>query len=226
MTSSQRPRWETLRELTPGSSQTPWAVPVAALSRWLDRLDAVVPHIKRRLMRMLVQEGSKEANIDMDALPKYPHFLSDTVFNTRLCLRHLLVPEVKRKIQQALANIHSTQCRIKDVYDQRQMLPGLKRDDEFSQDISFMKEGYACAACTAVVVAAASIVVERKSSEQVATAQSFLSTRRGMLPKALASALDGCGSTSAGTLAKPAKRARRSVKPQVADSAADDEDNE
>jgi len=109
-------------------------------------------------MRILVQEGSKEVNIEVDALPKYQHFLNDTVFNTRLCLRHLLVPEVKRKIQQALANIHSTLCHIKDVYDQWQMLPGLKRDEEFSQDISFMEEGYACAECTAGVVAAASVV--------------------------------------------------------------------
>ena len=106
------------------------------------------------------------------------------------------------------------------------MLPGLKRDDEFSQGMFFMEEGYACATCTAGVVAAASIVLEMKGSEQVATAQSFPSTRRGMLPKALASALECCGSTSAGTLAKPAKRARRSVKPQVADSAADEEDSE
>ena len=115
-------------------------------------------------MRILVQEGSKEVNFEVDALPKYQHFLNDTVFNTRLCLRHLLVPEVKRKIQQALANIHSMQCHIKDVYDQWQMLPGLKRDDEFSQDISFMEEGYACATCTAWVVAAASIVFGMKGS--------------------------------------------------------------
>jgi hypothetical protein len=90
---------------------------------------------------MLVQESSKEVNIEVGPLPKYQHFLNDTVFNTRLCLRHLLVPEVKRKIQQALANIHSLQCHVKDVYDQWQMRPGLKRDDEFSQDISFVKDG-------------------------------------------------------------------------------------
>ena len=92
------------------------------------------------------------------------HFWSDTVFNTRLCLRHLLVPEVKRKIQQALANIHSMQCHIKNVYDQWQMLPGLRRDEEFSQDISFMEEGYACAKGTAGVVAAASIAGRGASS--------------------------------------------------------------
>ena len=221
MISAQRPRWETL--LTPGSSQTPWAVPVAALGRWFDRLDAVVPQIKRRLMRILAQEGSKEVNIEVDALPKYQHFLNDTVFNTRLCLRHLLVPEVKRKIQQALANIHSMQRHIKNVHDQWQMLPGLRRDEEFSQGISFMEEGYACAKCTAGVVAAASIALEMKGSEQSATAQAFLSTRRGMLPKALAAALEGLGSGSTSrTHAALVKRARR-VKPHVPQSAAADE---
>ena len=60
-----------------------------------------------------------------------------------------------------------------------------------------------------MVVAATSIILEMKGEEQVSTAQSFLETQRGMLPKALASALDCCVAVAAVPLAK---RARRSGK--------------
>ena len=48
------------------------------------------------------------------------------------------MPEVKRMIQKALANNHSLHSHNTEVYDTWQMLPGLKRDDEFSQDILVM----------------------------------------------------------------------------------------
>ena len=222
MASTQRPRWELLEELAGGSSHTPWVVPFAALRRWFHRLDAALPSIKRRLMRMLVQEASKEVNTSVDALPKYQHFLNDSVFNKKLCQRHLLVPEVKRKIQQALTNIHSMRSHIKEVYDKWQMLPGLNRDEDFALDISSMEEGCACAKTTAAVVAATSIILEMKGEEQVSTAQSFLETRRGTLPKALANALDCLGVVAAVPLAK---RARRYGRPSAAvplDDAADE----
>ena len=172
-------------------------------------------------MRMLVQEASKEVNTSVDALPKYQHFLNDSVFNKKRCQRHLLVPEVKRKIQQALTNIHSMRSHIKEVYDKWQMLPGLNRDEDFALDISSMEEGCACAKTTAAVVAATSIILEMKGEEQVSTAQSFLETRRGTLPKALANALDCLGVVAAVPLAK---RARRYGRPSAAvplDDAAD-----
>jgi len=109
------------------------------------------------------------------------------------------VPEVKRKIQQAFAAIHSMQCHIKEVYCKWHMLSGLKRDDAFSQDISFMEEGYACAKCTAGVVAAASIALEMKGSEQSAAGHAAESTRRSLgRPRQRQHVQDACGACEAG----------------------------
>jgi hypothetical protein len=183
-------------------NDTAWAMPIVVVKAWWSTFDSHKQRIQRRALLDLVSKCQDVAQ-KTSKIPKFAHFLNDTLYNRSLVSRHLLTQVNKEFLAHVLVELKNIEPRVSGVYKALKLGPDMESDPDFKPTMDFVSEQLELTNKTAAITSAATIVQQSPVDEKPKRAVAMLEKRRHLLPKPLVAALEGyCDASGAAPAAK------------------------
>ena len=136
-----------------------------------------------------VLDASYEAVNSLPQLPKYGHYLSNTIYNRGLVQRHLLNPAVKKRLGDDMELIKHMMDHLMTLYGEFNLAPTIGKDGQFSVKYALLVSTYDATKELSTNVVAASVIQE-PTGTVAEDAAKLLSTRGDLLFTTLSAALN------------------------------------
>jgi hypothetical protein len=175
----KKPTWDKLAD------DVPWKLPVASLQDWWENIEQfVIPKLKVTFLKSYLCSVVVVAHEHVDALPRYGHYVNDSVFNRVLAKRYLLADKVKRELQVAHVSTKISVSESELIYDAWKLSPGLASDPLFKDEflaLTGMQADIQKVTCIAATVAC---ITSQPGDSQVRDAVNLVA-RNFALPKSV-----------------------------------------